>query len=158
MDCPKCVGKLQEKLIENYKVNVCWVCEGIWFDAGELDKVLAADSRDFDFIDVDRDALAGKEPADLREELDKKDAACPRCADGTMLVHKEHQGVHKVTIDACPKCNGIWLDGGEILELRHRGAVNLKDKLDDNLSFLRFIFSVNGFRDFAQQVFRRHRE
>jgi len=36
LNCPKCLGKLEEKSVENVKVDICWVCEGIWFDKNEL--------------------------------------------------------------------------------------------------------------------------
>src|SRR3990167_11063713 len=121
MDCPKCVGKLEHKNAENVEVDVCFVCEGIWFDAGELEKVIEADSRDFKFIGLDKEELDGKEITDLRAELDKKETICPRCGNGIKLARKEHQGRHKINVDVCPKCNGIWLDGGEIKELRKRG-------------------------------------
>jgi Zn-finger nucleic acid-binding protein len=39
-------------------------------------------------------------------------AVCPR--DGAQLVEVERDGV---TIDACPKCRGIWLDRGELEQL-----------------------------------------
>ncbi len=156
MDCPKCVGKLREKNVEDCKVDVCFVCEGIWFDSGELEKVIEADSKDFNFIDVGREELDGKEIAGMKEELDEKESACPRCGDGTKLVRREYGGKRKVNIDACPTCGGIWLDGGEIKELRRRGIVNIKDKIGDTVPFLKYIFSINGFRDFVQQVFRGH--
>ena len=52
MKCPKCVGKLQEKNIEveeiredgkdkkRYYLTVdqCFVCGGVWFDKGELNR------------------------------------------------------------------------------------------------------------------------
>jgi Zn-finger nucleic acid-binding protein len=151
------VGKLQEKNIEDYKVDVCFICEGLWFDAGELEKVIKADAKDFKFIDVDREELDGKEIVNFKEELDKTECKCPRCSDGTKLIRKEHEGIRKVNVDVCPKCNGIWLDGGEIKELRQRGLVELKDKIDSQISFLKYIFSIHGFRAFIQDVFRRGR-
>ena len=41
---------------------------------------------------------------------------CPRC-DGTLLT----RSFHHVLIDVCPKCNGVWLDSGELEML---GAVS----------------------------------
>jgi Zn-finger nucleic acid-binding protein len=140
MSCPKCVGKLQEKNIEDYKVDVCFICEGLWFDAGELEKVIEADAKDFKFIDVDREELDRKEIVDFKEELDKTECKCLRCNDGINPIRKEHEGMHKVNVDVCPKCNGIWLDGGEIKELRQRRLVELKDKIDSQISFLKYIF------------------
>lgn len=40
--------------------------------------------------------------------------ACPTCATGTTLVAVERRGV---TIDACPRCRGVWLDRGELDKL-----------------------------------------
>ena len=153
MDCPKCAGELEEKIEENLKVNVCFICEGIWFDAGELEKVLKADSRDFEFLGLDSEDLAGKEAADLLEKFDKKESKCPRCADSTKLVRKIYKGKHKVNVETCPKCNGIWLEGGEIQELRSRGLVNLVEAVEGEGEFLKYAFSRDGFRDFIQNVF-----
>lgn len=39
MKCPKCGHDLAEKDLDGISVDVCGYCEGIFFDAGELDKV-----------------------------------------------------------------------------------------------------------------------
>jgi len=41
---------------------------------------------------------------------------CPR--DGTELAEKD---LEKIKVDVCPKCNGVWFDGGE-LDLLRKGA------------------------------------
>lgn len=155
MNCPKCVGKLEHKNAENVELDVCFVCEGIWLDSGELEKVIEADSKDFKFISLGREELDGKEISDYKDELDEKEAICPRCENGIKLLRKEYQGKRAVNVDACPECKGIWLDGGEIKELRKRGLVNAKDKIDENMSFLKYIFSRDALRQFIRQAFRR---
>jgi len=147
MDCPKCVGKLQKKKLENVEVDACFVCEGIWFDAGELEEVIKRDSKDFEYIDVGREEFDGAEVASLKEELDAKKGKCPRCQDGTQLVRKERAGRHTINVDVCPKGHGVWLDGGEILQLRERGLVALKEQWDHLKDFLRYAFSKEGFKD-----------
>jgi uncharacterized protein with PIN domain len=47
-----------------------------------------------------REASTTDAPAGMR---------CPRC-DGTLLA----RSFHHVMIDVCPKCNGVWLDKGEL--------------------------------------------
>jgi uncharacterized protein len=40
MRCPKCGHEMKEEALEGVKVDRCSHCEGIYFDAGELDQVL----------------------------------------------------------------------------------------------------------------------
>ena len=40
MRCPKCGHEMREEALEAVKVDRCSFCEGIYFDAGELDQVL----------------------------------------------------------------------------------------------------------------------
>ncbi len=152
MDCPKCVGKLEEKPLEHIKVDACFVCEGIWFDAGELEAVLKADSKDFDFIDVGREEFDGKELGDYVKELDEKPGLCPRCMDKTFLVRGPYKGEHKLNVDMCPKGHGLWLDGGEIEKLRDRGMANAKDQWNYYKEMLRYAFSSDGFGDLMRQI------
>ncbi len=56
----------------------------------------------------------------MREQMAAEAAAaaapkCPRC--GVALTEVEHEGVK---IDRCPNCHGIWLDAGELEQLRKR--------------------------------------
>lgn len=39
MKCPKCGHDMAEKDLSGVTVDVCSFCEGIYFDAGELDKL-----------------------------------------------------------------------------------------------------------------------
>ena len=48
LNCPKCLGKLEENTVENVKVDICWVCEGIWFDAGELETIVKLEKTGLD--------------------------------------------------------------------------------------------------------------
>ena len=152
MDCPKCTGKLEEKPIEHVLVDACFVCEGIWFDAGELEKVLKADSQDFDFIDVGHEEFNGEELSDYAKELDEKPGLCPRCTDKTIFVRGPYKGKRKVTVDVCPRGHGLWLDGGEIKKLRDRTEVMAKEKWEDFKTMIQYMFSSNGFGDFMRQV------
>lgn len=40
MRCPKCGHSMEEKDLEGIKVDVCSLCEGIYFDRGELEQLL----------------------------------------------------------------------------------------------------------------------
>lgn len=50
MKCPKCGHDMAAKDLEGVTVDVCSFCEGIYFDAGELDKLFLkrdSDSKGF---------------------------------------------------------------------------------------------------------------
>ena len=53
MKCPKCGHDLAEKDLEGLSVDVCSFCEGIFFDAGELDKLFLK-------RDADRKSFLGR--------------------------------------------------------------------------------------------------
>ena len=106
MKCPKCTTEtLADFEIEDVVVNRCSSCDGIWFDADELSRLLAEDARQ----------VARLRRGSLREELAGKKGICPRDRDELLRVYS---AVNKsVIIDACPDCRGIWLDGGEFEKL-----------------------------------------
>jgi membrane associated rhomboid family serine protease/Zn-finger nucleic acid-binding protein len=83
------------------QIDACPVCNGAWFDAGELD------------------LLAG-ETADLESALDPESRPSKRkCPRGCGLL-REHDlpGLIRTPVDHCPNCRGTWLDGHE----RHKLA------------------------------------
>jgi rubrerythrin len=60
----------------------------------------------------------------LREQKEEKPGAetgaagldrCPKC--GVQLQRREQ---HRVEVDECPSCGGIWLDRGELEEIARR--------------------------------------
>jgi len=46
MKCPKCGHDMKEEDLAGVKVDRCSFCEGIYFDAGELDQVLLKKEED----------------------------------------------------------------------------------------------------------------
>ena len=46
MKCPKCGHDMKEEDLQGVKVDRCSFCEGIYFDAGELDQVLLKKEED----------------------------------------------------------------------------------------------------------------
>ncbi len=155
MDCPKCVGKLQKKQAEGIEIDVCFVCEGIWFDSNELKEILKRDSLNFKKIDLGREELDGKEAGELKEKLDNKTGRCPVCNKSKSLVKKKFKDVN---VDICPIGHGLWLDGGEIHELRKRGSVDFEDKANHIKDLLQYAFSQDGFKDFLNRITGRNKK
>jgi len=88
--------KLEDRL--GVEIDKCPKCLGIWFDANELDKLSGGKALEGSIFTA---RVLGKE---LR---------CPACN-----VDMEFMTVENVTIDHCPKCDGVWLDDGELKKLR----------------------------------------
>lgn len=83
------------------QIDACPVCNGAWFDAGELDRLAGEGTR----LEAALDPRA--RPTTRR---------CPRgCG---QLVERDLPGLIHTPVDHCPSCRGIWLDGHE----RHKLA------------------------------------
>ena len=109
MDCPHCSAPLIIVEHAGIELDYCLECQGLWFDAEELN--LLAEALEFaaDFPDV-----LDLPKADTRE----KPRPCPRCR---KKMDKATIGEHEVLIDRCPRGHGIWFDRGElerVLEVR----------------------------------------
>jgi len=148
MDCPKCVGKLEKRKVENVEIDACPVCEGIWFDAEELEDIIIADSTDsFDYIDVGREEFDGAEVANAGVNLNDKKGKCPRCEDHADLVQAKYKRDEKIKVDMCPKGHGIWLDGGEVQLLRKKGPGYY-------MKLVRYSFSKEGLKELWANAFK----
>jgi len=45
--CPNCGGLMDGEDAGNVRVDVCLTCGGVWFDAGELDRLTSMDDAEF---------------------------------------------------------------------------------------------------------------
>lgn len=111
MNCPKCgEGKtLAEVELAGIEVDHCSSCNGVWLDEYELEDLLEIDEAEVAQI------LGGEES----EDLDGVQANCPR--DGQPLGRVRYARSRETTVEACPECQGLWLDGGEFQRLRGKG-------------------------------------
>ena len=118
MDCPKCLGRLQDKLVGSFEerpfhVDQCYLCHGFWFDSGELQKALALK---FQITEQADDGIA---PSTRYDFINEKTGACPRCKEKMAKVPSMRD--HRIKLDYCAPCDGFWTDGGEF-ELLMRGG------------------------------------
>ncbi len=91
-------------------VDVCRDgCGGIWFDNFELAKVDQAH-------ESLGEALAALDYNPAATVLADK-RPCPKCSGVIMRQHKFSRE-KPVLVDECPNCAGVWLDGGELAEIR----------------------------------------
>lgn len=106
MKCPKCQApSLRTHTVEGVQIDRCERCGGIWFDASELEAL----------VRMKRVSLASIRKGPGREELNQKRGYCPR--DGDALLRAYSASDRDLILDTCPRCRGLWLDGGELDEL-----------------------------------------
>jgi Zn-finger nucleic acid-binding protein len=104
----------EKKLQYPMEFDQCFVCGGLWFDEGELEKYIAKKLRTMNSPSLG---------ADLDARLDVKKAQCPRCR--TELTPLPHPHNSAVMMDLCSKCGGVWLDSTEIDKLEKSASTDL---------------------------------
>lgn len=80
-------------------VDYCPGCKGIWFDQAELARATPVAESE---LEIPRNAVRLK-------------AQCPVCVKPLYAFHYPHT---RVTVEACKKCDGLWLNSGEFDEIR----------------------------------------
>jgi len=107
MQCPVCKEEMIVVEHEKIELDYCPGCDGIWFDAAELELLFDAFGlgESFDF-----DALA--HAPDHHAVGSEKARKCPICA---RRMEKVIIGAAPgVLVDRCPRGHGLWFDGGEL--------------------------------------------
>jgi len=89
-------------------LDICPLCNGIWFDSNELfqsSEEISADS----FINSST-------------LIKQTEISCPNCSTNQDLINLDLYKFSKQNIEIefekCPNCNGIWLDNGEFQKIR----------------------------------------
>jgi len=106
MRCPKCRADMERVDYEGTEVDRCTICNGIWFDAGEID--VLRDKQAAAAIDIG-DAGIGKQS----NAMDSYQ--CPRCSAAMVKVVDPKQ-TH-IWYETCSSCHGSYLDAGELRDL-----------------------------------------
>ncbi len=111
MNCPVCNIPLKNVQYEDYSVDICIKCKGIWLDKGELQQVVneLISKNKVDYQTV-KEAYRNKPMICKREEMPIR--ICLKCniEMGTFNYYSDSD----VFLDKCSSCGGIWADKNEI--------------------------------------------
>lgn len=132
MKCPACNHTLAPINAAGIEVDVCeGGCGGIWFERFEMQKLdKVRDQACEVLIKIQRDESA--------KIVHRKKRRCPACNDMWLMRH--FFSVKKqVEVDECPKCAGLWLDGGE-LSKAYEEFPNAEERSKAALQFVSKIF------------------
>ncbi len=112
IECPRCYVPLKRKEVDvfgpNVFIDLCPKCHGLWLDRGELEK-LVKDKKLSDYLTKDLGTQS------------KSKLVCPRCG-GLMDI----ESADEVEVDVCLTCHGVWLDRGELDELKRKSKDGFK--------------------------------
>ena len=118
MRCPKCSSDMEELDINGTMIDRCGLCNGLWFDEGEIETL--RDRKMAAAIDIGSTAT-GKQ----HNSLDHY--PCPRCG-GSMAKVVDPKQTH-IWYETCDDCSGSFFDAGEFRDLAELTVSDLFKRL-----------------------------
>ena len=108
MLCPECRQAMI--IVEHHRIELdyCPKCEGVWFDATELELLLQA----ADLHEVELSLEAMLRLPEVKESTHRR--KCPLCRRKMREVAISEP---PVIVDVCTHEEGLWFDGGEVHQL-----------------------------------------
>jgi PAT family beta-lactamase induction signal transducer AmpG len=106
MRCPKCRADMDQVVYEGTEVDRCTRCNGIWFDAGEIERLKS------------KKAAAAIDTGDTKTGMHNNTIdryRCPRCS-GVMTRMVDPKQRH-IWYETCGSCHGSFFDAGEFRDL-----------------------------------------
>jgi hypothetical protein len=120
-DCPACGKAMKEVFISGVEIDFCRDgCKGLWFDNFELVKLDEVHEGKGEVLE---EILAAKGECPNRPEK----LRCPRC--NLPMKRRQFRYGSDVEIDNCYGCNGIFLDSGELAQIR-KNYTHIQQKSD----------------------------
>ncbi|MBN1161242.1 MAG: zf-TFIIB domain-containing protein [Dehalococcoidales bacterium] len=120
MLCPVCHKDALIVEYQDIELDYCPVCHGVWFDAGELELLMA--SAGFEDFRRYLDGIINAPETDTQEKKHK----CPACGHKMKKAYIDPDS--KILVDVCHIGEGIWFDGGEVTRLIQALAQKAPDK------------------------------
>lgn len=111
MNCPACGTKFTQKKIGDVELNICDKgCGGIWFDQFEFKK----------FDEPHEPDVAALFQVNVNPNIHvdhSKQFKCPKCPN-IIMMRRFSSPKRQIQVDECAQCAGIWLDIGELNQIR----------------------------------------
>lgn len=159
MKCPRTNVSLKTVKVGGIAVDISEGCGGVFFDNYELEHFDEKHERRGEVLAEHLNKFSPPE-LDLAARI-----SCPKCTDIVMARHF-YSPEHKIEIDECPGCGGIWFDFGELQKLRTLFP-NQSDRRDAGKQFIaelekssRYISyqrELEGKEDLAERLRRKSR-
>ena len=108
MKCPRDGSPLVSVQTAGLDLDKCHICDGLWLDHGELDRLRAAK---VSAVEEELESRYGNPK--VEENSPTGYMRCPRCADARLIRYTSTY-VNPVALDRCERCHGVWVDDGEL--------------------------------------------
>ncbi len=128
MICVNCGQSMLALELDEFEIDYCDNCGGIWLDSGELE--LAVGEKYFK-----EDQLI---PLPEGAQAARGKRNCPICSKRMELVSLPKD---KTELDRCPRGHGLWFDKGELIEVAKAISVEGSDHVN---RLLRNMFGHEG--------------
>lgn len=119
--CPRCQTDLQIHHFNQYQLDNCLQCEGIWLEPEKFNLLTSE-------FDVYRDDKA--DPNYKKPALPSAEGYLPCACCQKLMTRQNFKSISGVIIDMCINC-GVWLDKGELVQIRNFIASGGLDKAQD---------------------------
>lgn len=134
MKCPACNEDMIVIEYRQIELDFCSNCSGLWFDSTELQLLmktcgLAGENQNQFLLENMLKRVIHQSNLTVRK--------CPIC-NHKMTPVNAGQG-KDIIVDVCPKNDGIWFDGGELLELIHQRSSYISDTPKDVSNVLNYL-------------------
>ncbi len=96
--CPRDGEILSSNEVNGYRYWRCERCRGFWIPGAALHRVMSE---------------KGMSEVWMARRGERSQLKCPECRDGCEDVLVDGR-----RLDVCPSCRGVWLDAGEVQDLR----------------------------------------
>jgi len=115
MKCPNCSSELKSVVYEGMEIYECPSCEGNWLEGKELSAIVRVREEVFSPEEI-KEVIQKRKPVTSIIDSPERTLLCPEC--GLSMRKINYAYSTGVIIDRCPKCNGIWLDKGELKRIQ----------------------------------------
>lgn len=134
MLCPVCKTDMIDVEYEQIELDYCVKCRGVWFDSNELELL-------FEKINLQNSGLSVSTLiARIDESIPEDKHKCPICKQKMGKVSIGDSP--RIVIDICTNGNGLWFDGGEIIQLIKHASVNTGQKDGAEQQVINFLGEV----------------
>jgi Zn-finger nucleic acid-binding protein len=143
MKCPRTNSNLKPIKVGGITVDISEECGGVFFDSLEL--------KSFDEKhEIRGEALVNHLKMFENAYVDEsKKIKCPKCVEKEMF-RRFYSSKRKIEIDECYTCGGIWLDAGELEQLRELFPTE-KDRNSTSEEFMDTVVNSNQYKVLEKQ-------